>query len=250
MPTVARSSSSSRPSRVNGARSAVACTSITRPSRAHDDVHVDLGGRILRVLEVEQRLAVDDADRHCGDADGQRLAEAEAVERAPRGDVRAARSRRSACRRRPGGRRSRGRSSARRARRSPRPRAAPGRSGAGSRSCARPACHGSPRAASARRSTPAAASTRPSSSRGPCRAASAARPPRSTPCRAPSSCPASTARRRAEARGSPARSRAGAARPAAAPLSRHAAASSSETATWSTVAIGSCRNLAPMRHER
>ena len=65
------------------------------------------------------------------------FAEPEAVERAPRRDVRAARSRRSGCRRRPGGRRSRARASARRAPRSRRPRGARGRSAAGSRPCAR-----------------------------------------------------------------------------------------------------------------
>ena len=34
----------------------------------HDDVGVDLGGRVLRVVEVEQRHAVDDAARDGGDA--------------------------------------------------------------------------------------------------------------------------------------------------------------------------------------
>ena len=43
-------------------RSAVAWTSIRRPSPRHDDVHVHLGGRVLPVVEVEERLPVDDPD--------------------------------------------------------------------------------------------------------------------------------------------------------------------------------------------
>ena len=89
MPPDARSSSSSSSSRVNGAPSAVACTSMSRPSPGHHDVHVGLGGRVLGVLEVEERLAVDDPDRDGGDRPGERLREAELVERAARGDVRA-----------------------------------------------------------------------------------------------------------------------------------------------------------------
>ena len=34
----------------------------------HDDVDVDLGGRVLLVVEVEHRLALDDAARDGGDA--------------------------------------------------------------------------------------------------------------------------------------------------------------------------------------
>ena len=48
---------------------------------AHDDVEVDLGARVLRVVEVEERLAVDDPERDARDRVGQRLPEAEAVER-------------------------------------------------------------------------------------------------------------------------------------------------------------------------
>src|SRR5579862_2326026 len=50
-----------------------------------DDVHVGVGGRVLRVVEVEQRFTADDADR-----DGQHLREGEAVERAVGGDIGAA----------------------------------------------------------------------------------------------------------------------------------------------------------------
>src|SRR5204863_9389477 len=48
---------------------------------------VDVRGRVLRVVEVEQELAADDADGDGADGVAQRLAEAEAVERAPGGDV-------------------------------------------------------------------------------------------------------------------------------------------------------------------
>src|SRR5947209_15143966 len=54
----------------------------------HDDVHVHVGVRVLRVVEVEQRDAVDDADRHRGDRARERLREPEAVERPLRSDVR------------------------------------------------------------------------------------------------------------------------------------------------------------------
>src|SRR5919198_2782871 len=60
------------------------------PVACHDDVHVDLGSGVLRVIEIDQRFAFDDADRHRPDRARQRLAEAEPLERAPRGDVRAA----------------------------------------------------------------------------------------------------------------------------------------------------------------
>src|SRR5688572_20702731 len=46
----------------------------------HHDVHVGLGGRVLGVLEVEERLAVDDPDGDGGDRPGERLREAELVE--------------------------------------------------------------------------------------------------------------------------------------------------------------------------
>src|SRR5436190_11771073 len=48
----------------------------------HDDVQVDVGGRVLRIVEIEQELAPDDADRDGRDRVAQRLAEPEAVERA------------------------------------------------------------------------------------------------------------------------------------------------------------------------
>ena len=143
----------------------------------HDDVHVDVGARVLRVVEVEQRLAVDDADRHGGDRARQRLREAEAVERPLRGDVRA--GDRGAARAAVGLEHvavEADRPLAERLEVDDR-RAARGRSAAGSRPCGRPACRAPPRARCARRSTPAAASTRPSSSRGPSGGASAARRP-------------------------------------------------------------------------
>ena len=40
----------------------------------HDDVRVDLGGRVLDVVEVEHGLAVDDPARDGGDRAGQRRA--------------------------------------------------------------------------------------------------------------------------------------------------------------------------------
>src|SRR5581483_7971312 len=59
------------------------------PVAGHDDVHVHLGVRVLRVVEVEQRDVVHDADGDRRDRAGERFREAEAVERAPRRDVRA-----------------------------------------------------------------------------------------------------------------------------------------------------------------
>ena len=113
----------------------------------HHDVHVGVGVRVLGVVEVEQRHAVDDADRHGRDGVGERLREAEAVERPAAGDVRAA-DRRAA-------RAAVGlqhvavepASSARRARGSRRRRASRGRSAAGSRSCGPAASRAQPRAA-------------------------------------------------------------------------------------------------------
>src|SRR4051794_21993214 len=55
----------------------------------HDDIDVDVGVRVFRVVEIEQRLVVDDADRNGGDRSGERLREPEVVERAARRDVRA-----------------------------------------------------------------------------------------------------------------------------------------------------------------
>ncbi len=74
---------------MNGAPSAVACTSTRRPSPGHHDVHVGLGARVLGVLEVEERLAFDDPDRDGCHGSRERLREAELVERAARSDIRA-----------------------------------------------------------------------------------------------------------------------------------------------------------------
>src|SRR5262245_38116398 len=46
----------------------------------HHDVQVDLRARVLDVVEVEERLAVDDADGHSGDGAAERLREPEPVE--------------------------------------------------------------------------------------------------------------------------------------------------------------------------
>src|SRR5581483_759985 len=56
----------------------------------HDHVHVDVGARVLLVVEVEQRLAAEDADRDGRDRTRQDLREREPVERAVGGDVGAA----------------------------------------------------------------------------------------------------------------------------------------------------------------
>src|SRR5712691_1798740 len=53
----------------------------------HNDVHVDVRLRVLGVVEIKQRFAVDDADGHGGDRAGQRLPEPEPVERTPRRDI-------------------------------------------------------------------------------------------------------------------------------------------------------------------
>src|SRR3954454_12884350 len=58
-----------------------------RTVTGHDDVHVDVRGRILRIVEVEQRGAADDPDGDGGDRPCQRLRETEAVERALRRDI-------------------------------------------------------------------------------------------------------------------------------------------------------------------
>src|ERR671935_1217634 len=58
-----------------------------RPLARRDDVHVHLRRRVLRVVEIEQRDAADDADRHRRNRAGQRLRQAEAVERPPRRDI-------------------------------------------------------------------------------------------------------------------------------------------------------------------
>src|SRR5947209_5874232 len=49
----------------------------------HDDVHVGVRGRVLRVVEVEHRDAADDTDGDRGDGVRERAREAEVVERAP-----------------------------------------------------------------------------------------------------------------------------------------------------------------------
>src|SRR5688572_235318 len=53
----------------------------------HHDVHVGLGGRVLGVLEIEERLTVDDPDGDGSDRPRERLREAELVERATGGHV-------------------------------------------------------------------------------------------------------------------------------------------------------------------
>src|SRR6266550_1516688 len=60
------------------------------PVAGHHDVHVGVGARVLAVVEVEQGCALHDADRDGGDRVPERAREAEAVERAHRGDVCAA----------------------------------------------------------------------------------------------------------------------------------------------------------------
>src|SRR6185503_8275408 len=64
------------------------------PVAGHDDVDVHLGGRVLRIVEVEDRVALDDSDRDGADGIGERLSEAHVVERPPRSDV-SARDRRA-----------------------------------------------------------------------------------------------------------------------------------------------------------
>ena len=82
------SSSSSSWSREKGAPSAVACTSTSSPLAGHDDVEVDVGARVLDVVEVEQ-----DARRRRSRRETAATESASArprpmpVERAPGGDV-------------------------------------------------------------------------------------------------------------------------------------------------------------------
>src|SRR5437588_3559516 len=66
------------------------------PLAGHDDVHVDFGSRVLGIIEIEQRLAADDAHRDGRDRIAQRLREPEPVEREARRDVGTA-DRRAAC---------------------------------------------------------------------------------------------------------------------------------------------------------
>src|ERR671924_224197 len=58
-----------------------------RTLAGHHHVHVHLCLRVLGVVEIEQRLAADDPDRNGGDRSAEGASEAEAVERAPGGDV-------------------------------------------------------------------------------------------------------------------------------------------------------------------
>ena len=76
----ARASSRSASARENGAPSAVPCSSTKPPDAGHDDVHVGVAGGVLDVLEVEQRRALDDADRDGGDE----VADRRALDRAAR----------------------------------------------------------------------------------------------------------------------------------------------------------------------
>ena len=57
-------SAASSSARSNVPCSPVPCTSTKRPVAAHHDVHVDFGAHVLLVVEIESRLAVDDADAH------------------------------------------------------------------------------------------------------------------------------------------------------------------------------------------
>src|SRR5690348_2572576 len=61
----------------------------------HDDVQVDLGTRVLHVVEVEQQLAAHDSERHRCDRVRKHAREASLAERARSGDVRS-RDRRAA----------------------------------------------------------------------------------------------------------------------------------------------------------
>src|SRR5436189_1859506 len=56
----------------------------------HHDVHVRVGVRVLGVIEIEQRQAVDDADRDRGEGVREGARQPEAVERPPAGHVGAA----------------------------------------------------------------------------------------------------------------------------------------------------------------
>ena len=56
------------------APSAVPCTSTKPPRAGHHHVHVGVAGRVFDVVEVEQRRALHDADRHRGDLVAQRRA--------------------------------------------------------------------------------------------------------------------------------------------------------------------------------
>src|SRR3954447_21076873 len=56
----------------------------------HDDVHVGIGVRVFRIVEIQQRHTVDDAYRHGGHGIDDGLGEPEAVERAPSCDACAA----------------------------------------------------------------------------------------------------------------------------------------------------------------
>ena len=64
----ARSSSASSSRAVEGAVLAGALHLHEAALAAHHDVHVDVGAHVLLVVEIEPRLAVDDADAHRGDA--------------------------------------------------------------------------------------------------------------------------------------------------------------------------------------
>ncbi len=89
IPAAPRSIIASSSSRVNGLPLGGRLHLDEAAVRGHDDVHVRLRGRVLRVVEVEQRPALDHADRDGGDLAAERLREPEAVECARGGDVRA-----------------------------------------------------------------------------------------------------------------------------------------------------------------
>jgi hypothetical protein len=215
---------------------------------AHDDVHVHVRGRVLAVVQVEERLAADDpneiaptrsigAGSPCASRRGER--DPGAADRgrpcpAVRLDDVASRAR--SCARRA----SRGRRPARRERPTRRWISTCGRPG-GRRGLARACARRSRREASRTRRHPAASA--PDEPSG-------ARPPRSSRCRARASSRRRSAPSRPPARRSPGRRRWDGARPARRPSPHQAAASSrSRIATCSTLGEGKLEEALPERAE-
>ncbi len=150
-PPVASSTRASSSSRLKGTRSAVACTSIEPAVSGHDDIHVHVGCRVLDIVEVEARLAVDDPHGDRADEVG-RLGQPRLAGRQGRGRPRRPRSPLCGCLRPPGSRHSRSRPCARRASPGRTPPARSGRAAAGSRRFDPSVCPRSPPAAFAGRS--------------------------------------------------------------------------------------------------
>ncbi len=71
-PACARRSMAKSSSSVNVASSPVPWTSTSRPAARHDDVHVHRGGRVLRVVQVEEHRSFHDSHAHRGHAVDQR----------------------------------------------------------------------------------------------------------------------------------------------------------------------------------